>query len=437
MDDLSERLQKLGADVSSTVERLTDPSELDASRKIWLQSLPRPRERSYRPILAVAAAGAIALFAGLFAIRPHHAVSFVVGAPPARGAVGEWVAADGQAPLGMRFSEGTSLTLAPGARARVTETTSHGATVLLERGEVTAAVVHADADTRWSLQAGPFEVKVVGTRFDATWDPTSETFTVAMNEGAVMVKGPLLHSGRELRAGERLRVSVRDGAMELRTASVASQALPPALPQDRAPAPTAPAQDAPAPSAAPAPPATPAPSASSTAASTPSAPEAPPAAASVAAKAEEHEPTVHELVGAGKYAEALAAAERAGFGQEIERASSQDLAALADAARYAARPALAQKALLAQRRRFGVRGSSAFVLGKIAADQQGATGDAIRWFETYLSEEPNGALAEQALGRILELSKGNRDAAQKVAARYLARYPSGVHAPLARSLLSP
>jgi hypothetical protein len=140
---------------------------------------------------------------------------------------------------------------------------------------------------------------------------------------------------------------------------------------------------------------------------------------------------------AGRYNEALAAAERAGFAQEIERASSQDLAALADAARFAARPALARQALLAQRRRFGVRGSSAFVLGKIAADQQGAVADAVRWFETYLREDPNGSLAEQALGRILELRKGDPASARPTAERYLARYPTGAHAALARSLISP
>ncbi|MFT3772482.1 MAG: hypothetical protein QM820_44375 [Minicystis sp.] len=77
------------------------------------------------------------------------------------------------------------------------------------------------------------------------------------------------------------------------------------------------------------------------------------------------------------------------------------------------------------------------MLGKIAADQQGAAGEAVRWFETYLSEEPGGALAEQALGRILELRKGEGDAARAVAERYLARYPNGAHAALARSLISP
>ncbi|APR87556.1 hypothetical protein A7982_12905 [Minicystis rosea] len=417
MDDMNERLHRLGDAVSDTAERLGDPSDLEAARKLWL-SAPAPPPRSARGpvIFAMAAAAGAALLLGVVLRQPP--VSFQVGAPPSRGAVGEWVAAEGVTPVPLRFSEGTSLTLGPGTRARVTETTTRGATIVLERGEVTAAVVHTGAETRWDLQAGPFEVHVTGTKFDASWDPAGETFTLVMTEGAVVVRGPLLQTGRELHAGERLRVSVHDGSMELRAASAA-------------PPPGAGAQ-------ATASAAMPAPSASAVAPAAPSsALPATTSAPTASASARPREPGWRELAAAGNYREALAAAEQAGFSQEIERAAASDLAALADAARYGGRPALAKQALVAQRRRFGMRGSSAFVLGKIAADQLGDGGDAVRWFETYLSEEPNGALAEQALGRILELRKHDRAGARAVAERYLARYPSGAHAALARSLLSP
>lgn len=435
MDDLSDKLKTLGASVSETTERLTDPGDLEAARRMWLatpapaRSRPRLPQRAERPLLLAAATCAAALLFAFVLVRsgstespaggPQGRVSFVVGVPPALGTTGEWVAAGGSAPLPMQFSEGTSFTLASGARARVTETTARGATVLLERGNVTAAVVHAAADTRWNLQAGPFVVRVTGTKFDASWDPTGETFELAMQEGVVVVQGPLLQAGRELRSGERLRVSVRDGSMELRTASAA--ATGPGAPSVAA------TSEAPVVA-----PATTPPSAELARAS---AGALAPAASSAAPPP--REPSWHDLAAAGRYNEALAAAERAGFAQEIERASSQDLAALADAARFAARPALARQALLAQRRRFGTRGSSAFVLGKIAVDQQGAAADAARWFETYLREEPNGALAEQALGRILELKKGDSSSARTTAERYLARYPKGAHAVLAQRLLAP
>jgi hypothetical protein len=145
-----------------------------------------------------------------------------------------------------------------------------------------------------------------------------------------------------------------------------------------------------------------------------------------------------ELAARGKYRDAFAAAEAAGFGQEIERVPAGDLLMLADAARFSGSPARAREALMAARRRFGVRGQSAFLLGKIAADQQGSPGDAVSWFETYLREEPGGPLAEQALGRIVDLTRrSSPDAARRAAARYLARYPDGSYAALARSLSAP
>jgi hypothetical protein len=85
----------------------------------------------------------------------------------------------------------------------------------------------------------------------------------------------------------------------------------------------------------------------------------------------------------------------------------------------------------------GVRGNTAFLLGKIAADQQGAPSQAVTWFETYLQEVPGGALAEEALGRLMQLQqRSNPAAASALAKRYLARYPKGAYAGLAKSLKS-
>jgi hypothetical protein len=414
MDGVNGKLTKLGASVSDTAERLSDEGELDASRRLFLHAPSRPRALS-RGFVALAAAAALAALIVLgVRLRPPARISFQVGAPPSAGAVGEWVAADRGAPLAVRFSEGTRFTLAAGARARVAETTTHGATVLLEQGKLDARVEHAGPETRWSLRAGPFLVQVTGTVFEASWDPAAETFAVTMAEGSVVVLGPLLQSGRVLSAGERLLVSVRAGSLEVRAAG--SAALPPGAAE---PAPPLPPTSAPA-----------------TPSALASAPARGPASAPASPTPSAPEPSWRDLAAAGKFGEALAAAERAGFGAEVERASSTDLAALADAARYGGKPALARQAILAQRRRFGARGASAFLLGKIAADQQ-VGGDAVRWFETYLQEEPAGALAEQALGRILTLSKGDAAAGRAAAERYLARYPNGVHAKLARSLLSP
>ncbi|XYI02301.1 hypothetical protein ACMHYB_22065 [Sorangium sp. So ce1128] len=79
------------------------------------------------------------------------------------------------------------------------------------------------------------------------------------------------------------------------------------------------------------------------------------------------------------------------------------------------------------------------MLGKLAADHLGAPGDALTWFQTYLDEEPGGGLAEQALGRLIELRQRRGDAAgaRAAAALYLRRYPGGAYASLAQAAAAP
>jgi hypothetical protein len=142
-----------------------------------------------------------------------------------------------------------------------------------------------------------------------------------------------------------------------------------------------------------------------------------------------------EFLAARAYSSAIAAAEQRGFDTVVADATSAELYALSDAARYAGRPARAREALIAVRARFGEQGDTAFLLGRIAADQ-GEAGTAIEWFDRYLREQPGGPLAETATGRLIELYRP-RDAsrARKLAERYLAAYPDGSYAALARTLV--
>lgn len=419
MDDLSSRLSRLGEAVAEVSDRTSDPTTLPNARRRFLSGTAaeeRPARRALvrrSSLVAAFAAAVCAVAVLLIAWRREAAISFNVGSAVAPGAVGQWVAPESDAPLAVRFSEGTVVTMTPGARMRVTDTTSSGATLLIERGAIHAAITHRGPDTRWSLRAGPFEVRVTGTAFEARWDPATETFELTMLEGSVVVSGPRLPSERAVVAGEQLVVSA--SRMELRTTSggLAPTASPgPTSPGAvPAPAPGDSAVPAPGDSAAPAPGDSAAPAA-----------VAPP----LSWKA---------LAQSGKHKEAMVAAEAAGFSAEVARASASELLALSDTARFAGRPARAKEALLALRKRFGARGSSAFLLGKISADQLRSPGEASVWFETYLQEEPGGPLAEQALGRLLEIRKRDAGAARLVAERYLARYPTGAYAALARSLV--
>lgn len=415
--DVSEPLRGLGRTVERESDRRADPSVIADARA---RLLARPKKRR-GALVAIAVAAALAIVAFFVVPRSHSAVSFSVGAPPAPGRGGDWIAADRTAPLDVRFSEGTTVVLRAGSRARVTDLTAHGASILLEQGGIEARVMHLGAATKWTVRGGPFEIAVTGTRFDASWDPAREELDVSMVEGSVVVTGPLLDAGRALAAGQKLHVSLRAGELSLRSTSA-----PEPSPDTPPPVACAALDPAPAPSSPP-------PSASAAESA-----QKPAAESSSAARPTADHVGYRELVAGGKYKEAMEAADRAGFSGAIERASASDLAALADAARFAGRPNDAREALLALRRKFGATGQSAFLLGKLAMDQR-AGSDAAVWFETYLREAPpDGPLTEQALGRLMELAKrGDPARARAIAERYLARYPSGAYASLASSLVKP
>jgi hypothetical protein len=69
-------------------------------------------------------------------------------------------------------------------------------------------------------------------------------------------------------------------------------------------------------------------------------------------------------------------------------------------------------------------------------DQLASFAEAARWFATYSREQRDGPLAREALGRRMEAlaRAGDRSAAAHVAEQYLREYPSGPHAPLAKTL---
>jgi TolA-binding protein len=147
------------------------------------------------------------------------------------------------------------------------------------------------------------------------------------------------------------------------------------------------------------------------------------------------------LADRGLYKEAFAAANVAGFEGICATATVDDLRALGDAARLAGSPASAVQALVRLRERFRASpeaAAAAFFLGRVAQDQRDDPAGAARWFRSYLAEEPSGEFAAEALGRLVEIedTRGEADAARKVAERYLATYPQGPHAGYARAVLA-
>jgi TolA-binding protein len=147
-----------------------------------------------------------------------------------------------------------------------------------------------------------------------------------------------------------------------------------------------------------------------------------------------------ELAEAGRYSEALAAANREGFARLCRSLNADGLLLLGDAARYAGSPARARQAFRSLVQRFprDERSPDAlFALGRLESEAK-LPQAAAKWFERYLGLPGDPPLGEEARGRLVEIYSrmGDEDAASRAARAYLSRYPDGVHAALARKVLA-
>jgi ferric-dicitrate binding protein FerR (iron transport regulator) len=308
------------------------------------------------------------------------------------------------------FDDGSNVALLPGSRGRVAETTPTGAKVVLEQGQAHVHVVHRDR-TSWLVDAGPFDVRVTGTDFVVAWAADAETLDVWMNTGGVLVKGPVVRDAQPLSAGQHLRARIREATVQIdempapdAAKSAATEATPasggpPVLPVD------------------------------ALATVPPQATAGVPAAAGSWSK----------LVASGDFGRVVRDAEAEGVPRVLSARSLADLRALGDAARYQGNAPLARGAFKAIRSRFPSSGeahTAAFLLGRVAEEQDQAADEALRWYDRYLAEAPGGEFAGWALGRkmILVSKLQGRDAARPIADRYLQRFPSGPYAAAARDL---
>ena len=142
---------------------------------------------------------------------------------------------------------------------------------------------------------------------------------------------------------------------------------------------------------------------------------------------------------AGDFDTILDEAER-DIGHVLATRGTEDLAALADAARYRRHDDVARRALLAQRRRFPGSpraADAAFFLGRLDENGGRGHGPALAWYERYLDEAPRGSYVAEAMGRkmIAVEELHGAAAARNVAEQYIRRFPRGSYAGAAHALL--
>jgi hypothetical protein len=373
--------------LAAAQDEILDHSDALARARARLDH-PVPRRRPLTAFvvggtgLAAAAAALLFINTGSDPLTAH--------APSGQVAVGDWMSATDDA-MAVTFSDGTEVTLEPGTHAQLVSMDAHGAQVMIERGGAHFDVAHRGAETSWHVEAGPFELAVVGTVFDAGWSPETGSFRLDMNEGRVRVTGPTLGDGRSFGGTDVFQVSLNQTAaaglleVEQLAHESAGQAKPTPAPVRQA--------------------------AADTPADVPGSDWA-------------------QLARQADYGAAVAAVELYGLERALIESDADALLWLGEAARLSQSAPLAERSYLAVRDRYPrtiESAKAAFELGRHASDVQADHEAAVRWQRVYLAEQPEGALAREALGRLLEAewALGNRAETRALAAQYLERFPKG------------
>lgn len=302
----------------------------------------------------------------------------------------------------VQFRDGSKIMLSPDTRLHVSRATRSNVSLTLDAGTVDVDIRQKGATT-WKLHAGPYTVTVHGTVFSVSWNPALQTLDVAVDRGLVGVKGPdLTSAGKMLSASQSLHVGEPDTTLALEEQPpatgepVVEQPLEEKIDQDAGVT----GENEPKPSV----------------------------------------PAWKKLSRQGNHKEAIALVE-ADFDQLVKTLNQSDLWDLATSARLARKGSLALLALQSFRTRFSGSANAAtalFLLGRVEMDLNKKPAKAAQWFQKYLKDHPDGALAEDALGRLITAHRkaGNDAAARKAASTYLQKYPAGTYRDLARALLS-
>lgn len=331
------------------------------------------------------------------------------------GSVGadQTIVAHGAQSPRLRFSDGSEIKLQPNTTARVRYLSDRGAALALEAGQLHAEIVHS-SHSEWRFDVGPYVIQVTGTVFEVSWEPDPDRFELKLQHGSVTVHAPTSNGPIPVRAGQWLTIRSRINEVTIRDLTTLNPSEPLARPEASLdPVPDLTAATTAGPFVAPT-----------------ALPSREPAASESWIKA----------LRLGHLDRIIVDAERRGLESSVNTVSSEELSALADAARFSRRNDIARLALGAQRRRFA--GSpraqeAAFLLGKLAEAQSDSAG-AQKHFNQYLQEAPAGRYAGEALGRkmaIIQRTAGSA-AAKATAMEYLSKYPDGTYAAVARAIVN-
>jgi hypothetical protein len=402
------RLEELGRTVATVQDKDRATMRVtERASQLFVIELRRRSQTSKRTPWLLAAAAMLVIGVGSALLLRRMPPRLELANAPGV-VVGQSIVAPMDRSLPLRFSDGSKVELNTGSRANVLSLTDVGATVELQSGKANVSVQHRDS-TRWILHAGPYRVRVTGTQFSLEWLPSRSHLELALLDGSVVVtnEDPSV-AAVTLRSGERLVIDGGEWHLDAVKQETSHEPEPPDLVAPKSQ--ILEHQPAPAPRT------------------------------SGAAAEQRNVPVVEwqRLAERGHYADAYRNAEALGIAALASSASAPALLALSETCRFAGHASEAMVVMTKLRQRFpntNEAAIAAFQLGRLSSSGQLAAS----WFKSYLKERPNGELAREASGRILEAldRAGDRVGARSAAESYLGRYPSGPHATFARKLIAP
>lgn len=396
------------------------PSDLEMCKQVLRNELQRSPAIPNNMVLIrmgiAAAAVALAIAVGFVIWAGPDKISYRIGTHRPTSHNGAWISSGIGAPIPIVFDNGSRFELATNSAARVVESNNKQVRLDLSQGRLDANV-NGNGETEWIVQAGPYEVKVLGTRFSVHFSSIRNQLEVEVASGKVAVNGTQMSTGVLLKTGQRLVANATGTQVQ-----TVDEPKHPAGEGSLVSSKSSKNEGNPLDS-------------SDTKIETPTAIEN--KANSSVAKVQV--PKWRKHANAQEWPEAVKAMDNQ---TAISIAQSRELDllwSLANAARYSERPQLATLFLNQIRLRFGdtSRGKTAiFLLAKTALDAHKDLPNARKWFLTYLKTIPNGALAEEATGYLMEvcLKMNHMEESAQFAQTYLENYQTGPFANRARRI---
>ena len=383
-----EILERLGEDVAIALGSGPSEEQRILQRRDFLATVTETRPSRVGWYVAAAAGIAVAVTVSLFLFKPESVTTqlpFYVGDAHVAGAEGQWIRTKTSG-LPIRFEDGSRFALSANASARMVRADKESVRLDLASGKVRCNINRKTGAT-WQVAAGPYTITVTGTVFDAVWHASDAILDVKVTKGSVLVTGAdLSEHGVRLAVGDRLRVdgeraviSQNDGEDESVENTEEDMDADLSLEAEQ--------------------------NAEDSSLSTP----------------RRHQKTKD--------------------GAELNTMGLRDLWKAANKARYSRDASTAESMLTTLRRRFPSSreaDASIFLMGRIRLELRSDPVGSVKWFKQYLKNTPNGPLAEEALGRIVDAYKraNETERAKRYAGKYLKRYSDGLFADLAKSVLS-